>query len=157
MTEIERKFLLADVADEVDLGPGSALRQGYLAEEGQIEVRIRIAGHEATLTVKAGTGLRRTEVERPLPLDEAEALWPFTEGRRIEKVRHRVALGDGIVAEVDRYAGALEGLATVEVELPSEEAAGSFVPPAWFGRELTDEPGWGNAALARHGVPNRPA
>lgn len=155
-TEIERKYLVTDLADEVVLGPGSELRQGYLAEEGLVEVRIRIAGPDATLTVKAGKGRSRTEVERSLTTDEAEALWAFTEGRRVEKVRHRVDLPDGLVAEVDLYAGALDGLRTVEVELPSPEAADGFAPPAWFGRELTDEPGWGNAALARHGLPTDP-
>ena len=53
----------------------------------------------------------------------------------------------------DRYEGALEGLVTVEVEFPTEEEAARFEPPGWFGRELTGEPGWSNAALARHGRP----
>jgi adenylate cyclase len=154
-TEIERKYLLAGLPGDVELGPGSGLRQGYLAEEGQVEVRIRVAGSSATLTVKAGKGLRRTEVETAVGLDEAEALYSFTEGRRIEKVRHRFDLVGGLVAEVDLYGGSLEGLRTVEVELPSEEAAEAFEPPMWFGRELTDEPGWGNAALARHGRPDQ--
>jgi CYTH domain-containing protein len=152
-SEIERKFLVAAVPSEAVLGPGRMLRQGYLAEEGAVEVRLRFADGEAVLTVKAGGGLTRTEVEVPLDAGAAEVLWPHTEGRRVEKVRHRVPLDDGAVAELDRYRGPLEGLVTVEVEFPTEGAAERFVPPAWFGRELTGEPGWSNAALARHGRP----
>ena len=152
-TEIERKFLVTDVPGPAVLGPGVRLRQGYLAEDGTAQVRIRIAGEEAAvLTVKVGRGLSRTEVEAPLGLDAAEALWPHTAGRRIDKVRHRVDLG-GHVAEVDRYEGPLEGLCTAEVEFASEAEAARFRPPAWFGRDVTIEPGWDNASLARQGRP----
>ena len=65
--------------------------------------------------MKAGRGVARTEVELDVPLAEAEALWPHTAGRRLEKVRFRVPV-DGGDAEVDRYAGELAGLWTVEVE-----------------------------------------
>ena len=83
-------------------------------------------------------------------------MWPHTPGRRIDKTRYRVALDDPLadVAEVDLYAGELAGLCVVEVEFGSETEAAAFVPPDWFGRELTGEPGWSNAALARHGRPD---
>jgi adenylate cyclase len=155
-TEIERKFLLGEIPDAGRLGAGEPLRQGYLAEEGDVSVRVRIAPSTATLTVKAGRGVSRTEVETPLTGEQAEALWPHTAGRQITKTRHRVALDDSraLVAEVDVYSGDLAGLYTVEVEFESEEAASEFVPPAWFGRDVTGEKGWTNAALARHGLPD---
>jgi adenylate cyclase len=153
--EIERKFILPENPAGNGLGAGVALRQGYLAEEGAVEVRLRITPSEATLTVKAGTGQTRTEVELAISMEQAEALWPHTIGRRIDKTRHRVELDDplGSVAEVDVYAGALAGLCVAEVEFGSEADAAAFVPPAWFGRELTGRTGWSNAALARHGRP----
>jgi adenylate cyclase len=152
-SEIERKFLVAEAPGLTALGPGVRLRQGYLALDAGVEVRLRLSDAGATLTVKAGAGLHRTEVELPVAPSAADELWSLTEARRIEKVRHRVPLDVALVAEVDRYEGALEGLWTVEVELPSEDAAAAFTPPAWFGEELTGRPGWSNASLALDGRP----
>lgn len=150
--EIERRFLVDRPPTEDVLGPGVALRQGYLAGGGDVETRVRIGPGWARLTVKAGRGLARTEVEVEVPMEAAESLWPHTVGRRVEKVRHRVDVPGG-VAEVDRYGGRLSGLWTVEVEFASEPAAMAFTPPGWFGREVTGVEGWGNGALARHGLP----
>lgn len=155
--EIERKFLVRQLPDPTRLGTGVRIRQGYIAEDDSVTVRIRITDARCTLTVKAGSGLARTEVEVDVTSEQADALWPHTVGRRIEKVRHRVSVGDGatpLVAEVDVFAGSLDGLHVVEVEFDSEAAATSFTPPRWFGAEVTDTPGWSNAALARHGRPD---
>jgi adenylate cyclase len=151
--EIERAFVAPRVPDGLALGSGVRLRQGYLAQEGDTQVRVRLSDTAATLTVKAGDGLVRTELDLAVPLPEAEALWPHTAGRRLDKTRHRVGVG-GHVAEVDIYAGELEGLCRVEVEFDSEEAARAFQPPAWFGREVTGDRRWTNASLARHGRPD---
>jgi adenylate cyclase len=153
--EIERKFLLSNVSVVERLGPGVHIRQGYLAEEDGVEVRVRITPDHASITVKAGTGLARTEVDVPVAGEDAEALWAHTIGRRIDKTRYPVVLDEEpeLLAEVDVYGGDLDGLCVVEVEFGSETGAASFVPPAWFGREVTGERGWNNAALARHGRP----
>lgn len=153
--EIERKFIPEAVPDLSLLGEGIALAQGYLAQDGGVEVRLRTTTSAATLTIKAGSGLTRTEVEVAISTEQAEALWPHTAGRRIEKTRYRTVVDDAgrHVADVDVYRGALAGLCTVEVEFVSEKDAAVFTPPRWFGREVTGDPGWSNAALARHGVP----
>lgn len=157
--EIERKFLV--VADRVpaDLSAGVPILQGYLAQEGDVEVRLRITPVEATLTVKAGKGLSRTEVEAVIAPTDAEALWVHTDGRRIDKRRTRVTLGAN-VAEVDLYAGDLTGLCTAEVEFANEQSAATFVPPDWFGADVTGQSAWSNASLARHGrseLPRHPS
>lgn len=153
--EIERKFILAEPPPADLLGRAVHLRQGYLAEEDAVEVRVRITPSDATLTVKAGAGLSRTEVEVAISIEQAESLWPYTDGRRIDKERHRVVLDEslGHVADVDLYRGVLAGLCVAEVEFASEPDAAAFVPPQWFGREITGERGWSNAALARLGMP----
>jgi adenylate cyclase len=150
--EIERKFLVTEPPPDEVLGEGVHYRQAYLAGEDDVDTRIRIGPGAAWLTVKAGSGVARTEIELPIDIADAESLWPHTAGRQLEKTRYRVPI-DGRVAEVDRYAGALDGLWTVEVEFASDADAAAFVPPPWFGDDLTSVPGWSNGALARHGRP----
>lgn len=149
--EIERRFLLERLP--ADLPEGTEVRQGYVALDGDVSVRVRHAGGDHTITVKGGTGRERVEVERPIDAEEFGALWRLSEGRRITKVRSVVPLG-GYRAEVDVFGGALDGVCIVEVEFPSPEAADAFVPPAWFGEEVTGRPEWGNAALAVRGRPD---
>jgi CYTH domain-containing protein len=155
VTEIERKWLLSSAPASDVLGSGERLRQGYLAvdADAEVEVRIRFAGPSTVVTIKGGTGLSRAEVELPVTTpDRAEALWALTAGRRVEKVRHRVPVGE-LTAEVDLYEGALAGLSTAEVEFASVADAHAFVAPRWFGAEVTGERRWSNASLARHGMP----
>jgi CYTH domain-containing protein len=152
-TEIERKWVADQPPPVETLGAGTPLRQGYVAIDGDVTVRVRIAPDRAWLTIKGGgDALGRTEVEVALDLAEAEDLWKHTSSRRIDKTRHRLPVGDR-TAEVDVFAGSLAGLCLVEVEFPSVEAANAFDPPAWFGREVTGLAEWSNASLARHGRP----
>ncbi len=153
-TEIERRFLLNTEPHGIALGQGAHLRQGYLAGEDDVEVRLRIVDTTATLTVKAGRGLSRTEVEVALGQAEAEQLWPHTLGRRIDKVRYKVPL-ERWTAEVDCYFSDLDGLWSVEVEFSDLADAEAFIVPSWFGREVTGDRSWTNAELARHGRPDR--
>jgi adenylate cyclase len=153
-SEIERKFLVPAVPGSLELGTGARLRQGYLAVDGPVEARLRFTEDAPTLAVKAGAGRTRTEVEVAVSAAEAEELWPFTKGRRVEKVRYRVPSATGDVIDLDVYEGALDGLVTAEVEFPTDGAAAAFSAPVWFGRELTDEAGWSNASLAMHGRPS---
>jgi adenylate cyclase len=122
----------------------------------ETEIRVRRAGSGDVLTVKRGAGRTREETEVTLSRDQAEDLWPLTEGRRIRKRRYRVE-GDGITIEVDVYGDQLEGLAVAEIEFPSEEASDEFDPPSWVGRELTDKPGYANEHLAEDGLPEERA
>jgi CYTH domain-containing protein len=156
--EIERKFRLSEVPPTMRFARRVPIRQGYLALDGDTEVRLRITPKAAVLTIKAGRGGVRVEEEIPLQTRQAEALWELTEGRRVQKSRRRVRLagpvdGPELHVEVDEYAGALDGLVVAEVEFPDEETARGFEPPAWFGRELTDDWRYANRSLASDGMP----
>jgi adenylate cyclase len=154
-TEIERAFVAPAVPAAVVHAEGTRLRQGYVARDVSAEVRVRISADAATLTVKSAPGLSRTEVEVEVPIEIAEGLWPHTEGRRLEKTRYRLPVGEH-TAEVDVYEGDLAGLCRIEVEFTSEDEARSFVAPDWFGDEVTGDPRWGNASLAIRGRPDQP-
>jgi CYTH domain-containing protein len=154
--EVERKFLLADVPETMRFARREPIRQGYLALDGDTEVRLRLTPKHAVLTIKAGRGEVRTEEEVELDRRQGDALWELTEGRRLQKTRRRVRAGDALV-EVDEYGGALDGLVVAEVEFPDEEASRAFRPPSWFGREVTGDRRYANRSLASDGVPDEAA
>ena len=148
--EIERKFLL-DAPPDLPWETEQRLRQGYLALDGDTEVRIR----GDVLTIKSGSGLKRVEEELPVGPAQADALWELTRGRRVEKVRRTATVG-GVRFEVDAYSGHLDGLLVAEVEFLDEPAAQAFVPPPWLGREVTHDKRYANRSLAVDGRPEAP-
>lgn len=150
--EIERKFLLDGLPPTMRLARREPIRQGYLALDGDTEVRVRLTPARAVLTIKSGRGAVRTEEEVVLDKRQGDALWELTGGRRLQKTRRRVRIGDA-VADVDEYAGALEGLVVAEVEFPDEDASRRFRPPSWFVREVTDDGRYANRMLATEGLP----
>jgi CYTH domain-containing protein/CHAD domain-containing protein len=151
VAEIERKFLVAAM-------PGgesgrTEIEQGYLALDENAEVRLRRAGRDFLLTAKTGHGEVRDEIEVPIEPGAFASLWKLTAGRRVSKTRHYFPLGGELLAEVDVYDGALDGLRTVEVEFGSGAAAERFRPPPWFGAELTGDARYANQTLATVGLP----
>ena len=152
LVEIERKFLLSGLPPTMRFARREPIRQGYLALDGDTEVRVRVMPNARTLTIKSGRGGVRVEEELALDARQAESLWQLTEGRRVQKVRRRVRIG-GATVEVDEYGGALDGLVVAEVEFDDEEASRSFEAPSWFAREVTDDPRYSNRSLASEGLP----
>ena len=147
--ERERTFLVDRLPSLDD--DGTELRQGYLAIEGTVSVRIRDAAGTCTLTVKAGSGATRTQIELPMATEQFEASWDLTRGRRIHKRRHVLPLG-GHAVELDVFTGDLDGLVLAEVEFATADEMAAFTPPDWFGREVTDDDRYANASLAVLGL-----
>ena len=148
--EIERKFLVKDPSVIEGLA-GVKVIQGYLSE-GPVITRVRIIDDsQAFLTLKdAPQGLTRNEYEYRIPLQDGYELISRaadpTGGGLIEKIRYRITQGDWVF-EVDVFQGQLRGLVTVEVEL-QDEADAPTLPP-WVGEEISYDPTFSNAALAK--------
>src|SRR4051812_48498430 len=152
--EIERKFLVGDVPEDLDRFPRTAIRQGYLAvTDGGTELRVRKEGGRYALTLKEGTGRDRGEHEIEIDAAAFRALWPLTKGKRVKKSRYEVVSEGGPTIAVDVYRKKLKGLVTAEVEFPDEAASQRFQPPSWLGREVTGDETYQNRNLARHGLP----
>jgi CHAD domain-containing protein/CYTH domain-containing protein len=149
--EIERKFLLTGLPDEVRDAPSVRIEQGWLAGE-TIRERLRrvsdASGERFYRTIKLGTGLTRAEYEESISQEMFEPLWPLTAGCRVEKRRYKVREGE-LVWEIDVFEG--RDLVTAEVELPSPDTA--LTLPEWLAqrvvRELTGDPAFSNLNLAR--------
>jgi CYTH domain-containing protein len=150
MIERERRFLVGELPDV--LPEPDHIEQGFLTTS-PAAVRVRRRSGSFTLTIKTGRGLSRTEIERDLSAEEFDALWAVADDLRIEKHRYLLSLDTGHTAELDLFDGELAGKRIVEVEFETDQAAAAFEPPVWFGREVTHDGRYTNAALARHGWP----
>ena len=146
--EIERKFLLKSDAWRSQVLESRQMSQGYLASGGNASIRVRIAGDEAWLNIKAGGFVAsRQEYEYPLPLDEARELLALAEGPLVEKTRHYVEQG-ALTWEIDEFHGDNSGLVVAELELDSEDA--DFARPPWLGIEVTELRRYYNVCLVKH-------
>ena len=113
-------------------------------------VRIRREDEEYYLTYKGRGLLAREEYNLPLNEEAYRHLLEKADGIHIEKRRYRIPLTNSphLTAELDIFAGAYQGLKLVEVEFPSLEEAGSFIPPEWFGEDVTLSGEYQNSRLA---------
>ena len=149
-TEIERKFLVTGTSWREGDAISEAISQGYLSNDPTgATVRVRTKGERAYLTIKGPSkGISRAEFEYAIPPEEArEMIQALCRSERvIAKVRHTLEW-DGREWVIDVFEGANEGLVLAEVELDSE--GDDLALPAWAGEEVSDDPRYYNAALAR--------
>lgn len=143
--EIERKFLITELPQNLDEYPKQRIEQAYLSTEPV--VRIRRRGEEYILTYK-GAGLLARE-EREMSVSEAayQRLLAKAEGDLIAKDRYYIPYG-GYTIELDVFDAPLFPLVIAEVEFPTEADAEAFRRPDWFGEEVTYDPAYTNARLS---------
>jgi len=147
--EIERKFLVEGDSWRDAVVSETPVMQGYLASTGRVTLRARLKGEQGVLTIKGATrGISRAEYEYPIPAQDAKAmLAELAESAIIDKTRFHVRVGEHLW-ELDVFAGENAGLVLAEIELVSEDE--HFERPAWLGAEVSDDPRYYNANLARH-------
>ncbi|BBD62561.1 adenylate cyclase [Nostoc sp. HK-01] len=145
--EIERKFLVKGDAWR-NLGVGGVYRQGYIATQKAVTVRVRIANDRGYLTIKSpSVNCSRSEFEYEIPLADAqEMLDTLCDRPLIEKVRYKVKLGD-LTWEIDEFDGDNKGLIVAEVEL--SDVNQQIELPEWIGEEVSHESRYFNSNLAR--------
>ena len=149
MTEIERKFLVTSEAFKKESATQYRIVQAFLNTHPERTVRIRIKGQQAFITVKGignATGTSRFEWEKPISIEDAEALLPLCEPGMIEKTRYEIKSGKHII-EVDEFLGKLKGLCLAEIELNDEKE--TFETPDWIGKEVTGQSEYYNSQLSK--------
>ncbi len=149
--EIERKFLIKNLPENLENFTHYEIRQGYISTDPTI--RLRQQDDNYILTVKSAGLMKKEEYELDLTEDQFNRLWKKTEGNTIEKTRYVIPLNNGLKAELDVYKGFLSGFMNVEVEFPSTKEAILFDIPNWFGQEVTQDPRYSNSSLAKFGKP----
>jgi adenylate cyclase len=147
--EIERKFLVKNDSWRARVEWEWHIMQGYLANNANATVRVRVRGDIAYLTIKGpGRGISRSEYEYPIPVTDAEAmLKELAVSPPVDKVRYRVRAGKHLW-DLDVFAGENAGLVMAEVELAAEDEV--FERPDWLGDEVSGDPRYFNVNLARN-------
>ena len=112
-------------------------------------VRIRRQDDEYYLTYKSAGLMAREEYNLPLNREAYLHLKPKADGLVIAKTRYLIPEKDGLTIELDVFHEEYEGLLLAEVEFPSEEAANAYIPPAWFGEDVTYSSRFHNSTLSR--------
>ena len=145
--EIERKFLVKQLPDHLDQYARRELEQGYLCTSPV--VRIRKDNENYELTYKSKGLMVREEYNLPLTKESYEHLKTKIVGRLISKPRYMLPLEHDLTIELDVFHGDLAPLLLAEVEFPDEDSANAFLPPAWFGEDVTFSTKYHNSTLSR--------
>lgn len=145
--EIERKYLVDKLPEDLTGHPCRRISQGYLNTDPV--VRIRRDNDKYELTYKSKGFMARQEYNLPLTREAYGHLLTKIDGRLIEKKRYMIPLEQGLTAELDVFEGDLAPLMLVEVEFSSEKEANSFVPPSWFGEDVTFSGKYHNSSLSQ--------
>ena len=143
--EIERKYLVKQVPENLASYPFHEIEQGYLCTEPV--VRIRRQDEEYYLTYKSKGLVIREEYNLPLTEDAYFHLREKIDGRLISKRRYLIPL-DPYTIELDVFHSPKDDLILAEVEFPSEEDALTFTPPDWFGEDVTNSSLYHNSRLS---------
>lgn len=145
--EIERKFLIPVLPEKLETYPHRRIEQAYLCTEPV--VRIRRQDEDYILTYKSTGMMAREEYNLPLTKEAYEHLKEKADGIVLSKTRYLLPLQDGLTIELDVFDRTYEGLWLAEVEFESIEQAESFVPPVWFGEDVTYSGKYHNSVLSR--------
>ncbi len=147
MVEIERKFLVKNLPENLEEYPHKEFEQGYLCTSPV--VRVRREGEAYVLTYKGAGLMMRREENLPLNKEAYEHLIAKADGIVITKTRYVIPEKDGLKIELDVFHGVYEGLVLAEVEFASEEEANAYQPPAWFGEDVTRSAKYHNSVMSK--------
>ncbi len=159
--EIERKFTIKHLPEDLDSYPFHQIEQAYLNTDPV--VRIRKENENYYLTYKGKGLLAREEHNLPLNKDSYYHLREKADGIIISKRRYLIPLKNPrfihtapdvpqdytLTIELDIFEGSLAPLVLAEVEFGSKAAAENFLPPDWFDQDVTYDRAYHNATLSR--------
>ena len=149
--EIERKYLIKKLPEDLAQYPHMEMEQAYLCTEPV--VRVRKEGEDYVLTYKSKGLMVREEYNLPLNEEAYRHLIQKADGIIISKKRYLIPLTGRLTIELDIFEGDLAPLKLAEVEFETKEEAESFLPPKWFGKDVTFSSDYHNSTLSRVGLP----
>ena len=158
--EIERKFLIDKLPVDLDNYPFLHIEQAYLNVNPV--VRVRKENDNYYMTYKGSGMMAREESNLALNKEAYYHLRDKADGNIISKKRYLIPLdhpgfNEGFPTPPDDYSLTIEldvfdppiaPLVMAEVEFWNREAAESFLPPEWFGEEVTYRKEYHNSYMA---------
>lgn len=162
--EIERKFTIKTLPQNLKNYPSHQLEQGYLSTDPVI--RVRKQDDRYILTIKGNGMLAREEHELLLSEESYLRLKAKCDGNIISKKRYLIPLKnprfspecpnelipDELTVELDVFDAPFAPLIMAEVEFASLEAAKSFIAPDWFLEDVTENPEYHNSNMSRRSL-----
>ncbi len=157
--EIERKFLVKKLPDNLEQYEYRQIEQAYLNTTPV--VRIRRSDEDYYLTYKGNGLMAREEYNLPLDAESYQHLLEKADGHPITKKRYLIPLssreineecqcllnGASLTIELDVFEGALAPLVLAEIEFPSREAARVYRMDTRFSRDVTENPDYHNSNM----------
>ena len=159
--EIERKFTIKKLPDNLGQYPCHIIEQAYLNTDPV--VRIRRQDTDYYMTYKGKGLMTREEYNLPLNKDSYYHLREKTDGNVITKKRyvipieHPIFMSDyskeidqlSLFVELDVFEAPFAPLIIAEVEFPDEASANAFLPLDWFDQDVTNDPAYHNSSLSQ--------
>jgi CYTH domain-containing protein len=147
--EIERKFLIKTVPENLLDYPFHLIEQAYLNTDPVI--RIRKEDENYYLTYKGKGLMAREEYNLPLNQDAYLHLREKIDGVIISKKRYLIPLEQPdfqedfpmesrpakLIIELDDFHPPIAPLLMAEIEFETESQSNAFIPPSWFGEDVT--------------------
>lgn len=148
--EIEKKYLLKALPDNLDKYDYHIIEQAYLTTKPTI--RVRREDDEYYMTYKGSgvndTPLAHTEYNLPLTKESYETLKDKADGNIITKKRVLIPY-QSYTIELDIFDEPFAPMVFAEVEFDSVEDAESFTAPDWFDKEVTGQKEYTNSFMSR--------
>lgn len=163
--EIERKFTVTKLPDDLESYPCHVIEQAYLNTDPV--VRIRREDDSYYLTYKGKGLMAREEYNLPLNEESYYHLREKADGNVISKKRYVIPIVEpafdmayvsvsqknidqiSLQVELDIFEPPFAPLVIAEVEFPDEETARAFQMLDWFGQDVTNDPAYHNSNLSR--------
>lgn len=142
--EIERKFLVTTLPD-LEKYDYHIIEQAYLCTEPV--VRIRKEDDNYYMTYKSKGFLKREEYNLSLTEESYNHLLKKADGNIITKKRYLIPYLKHTI-ELDVFEGVFEGTVVAEVEFSSTDEADNFIPPNWFGEDVTYKKEYHNSYMS---------
>lgn len=147
MSEIERKFLIKKIPNNINFESQNEIEQYYIVNTKELTIRLRRYNDKYFITFKTGSLMIREEKEIIIDKKDFEELIQIAPQNKIIKTRF-IFFDRQYKVELDIFKNELEGLKIAEIEFKTKEEAITYIPPSWFDKEVTQDYKYTNSYLS---------